>query len=462
MKQKHPFLLLALSLLLLAACHKRDAGAGVRPVSFSVKLSYEESVAALGLRKDSALVKITNLTSGTVNQAYSDAQGIAYFASLSPGNYTITASITIGAASYSLLSGAYVADDVVFNGNITGQSVAATISEAPVVLTAGKIGDWVFKQVYYAGSNTSRGASFRDQFVEIYNNSNKVLYADSLYFGQVYGVAGTGNNAATPGYLPNSQYDWSKSIGQTAARANEDYVYVKSLFMISGTGKDHPVNPGESIIIAQTALNHTQPYALTGGTTQGITDPTLTIDLSGANFEGYLVDYRRSIFIPTTSSPTFSAYKWDIDNPSVPNLKVILASSMQDLLLDNLGRDALIIFKAPAGQDPAQWPAYPSPVETTVTSTTVKYPQIPIRHVIDAVELQRVVETARVPKRLQNSLDAGPANVSAGEYSSQSLVRKTARTVAGRKILKDTNHSANDFITKSKADPSKSASSFAD
>jgi len=78
------------------------------------------------------------------------------------------------------------------------------------------------------------------------------------------------------------------------------------------------------------------------------------------------------------------------------------------------------------------------------------------------VELQRVVETARVPKRLQNSLDAGPANVNAGEYSSQSLVRKTARTVGGRKILKDTNHSANDFITKSKADPSKSASSFAD
>ncbi|SJZ39887.1 DUF4876 domain-containing protein [Sediminibacterium ginsengisoli] len=452
---------LAGSFLLAVSCKKKDLGGFVKPISFSVKLSYEASVSGLGLRQDSVLVKITNLTSGTVNEAYSTSTGIANFPSIPPGNYTITATVSIKAAKYTELSGTAVNEDVVFNGNATSQSLTTDQQTLDITLSAGKLGDWVFKQIYYAGSNTSRGAVFRDQFFELYNNSNQVLYADSLYFAQVFGSNVTTNNAANAGYLSNSQYDWSKSIGMTGTRANEDYVYVRSMYMIKGTGKQYPVQPGESIIIAQTALDHTKPYANNDGTTQGITDPTLTIDLSKADFEGYLVDYKRASFVPTTSSPTFSPYKWDVDNPAVPNLDVVLAISMNDMILENLGRDAYVIFKAP-DSDPRKWPSYPAPVETSVTATTTLYPQVPVRYVIDAVELQRVVETQRVPKRLQNSLDAGPTNVSGGEYTSQSLVRKTARTVGGRKILKDTNNSANDFATKTKADPSKSASSFVD
>lgn len=71
-------------------------------------------------------------------------------------------------------------------------------------------------------------------------------------------------------------------------------------------------------------------------------------------------------------------------------------------------------------------------------------------------------ESKRVPKRLPNVLDAVRTFVPAGQYSSQSLVRKTLKTVNGRRILKDTNNSSEDFGYLNKADVSKSASSFID
>ena len=79
---------------------------------------------------------------------------------------------------------------------------------------------------------------------------------------------------------------------------------------------------------------------------------------------------------------------------------------------------------------------------------------------IDAVEIITPLETSRIPKRLPTSLDVAGTFVTGGQYSSQSLVRKTAKTLNGRIVLQDSNNSASDFFTKTKADPSKPESSF--
>jgi len=443
-------------LVMIAACKKTDLGSAARPVSLTLSIQYDEEHASLSLPKKDAVIKITNLTSGDVKEGKTAEDGTFTFPSITPGSYTITASITIPAAVYSTQTSTAVDEDVVFNANLTAQPVTNEFTTLTLPLTAGQVGDWVFKQIYYGGSNTSTGASFRDQFYELYNNSNKTLYADSLYIAQIYGSNSTAKNYPANGYLPNNQYDWTKAIGMTATDANEKYVYTRSLVMIPGNGTSHPVAPGQSIIIAQTGLNHTAPYVLNDGQSQGITNPDLTVDLSGADFEGYLVDYKRA---QADDPASFSAYKWDIDNPAVKNLDILFVASGNEYLLDNLGREALVVMK-PTGIDPRQWPAYPVSTATAITSSTTRYPQIPISLVIDAVELQRDVETQRVPKRLTNSLDAGPTHASGGAYSSQSLVRKTVRIVNGVRKLQDTNNSANDFFTKAKADPSKSDASF--
>lgn len=458
------FLFLCIALVAVSSCRKNDLGGTAKPVALTVRLQYGDDVASLNLPKENAVVKITNTTSSNTNQATTNQEGVASFTSIPPGTYTIIASITIPAATYSSLSGTTVEEDVVFNGNLTAQSVVQDNNELVIQLSAGRLGDWVFKQIYYAGSNVSSGASFRDQFVEIYNNSNQVLYADSLCFGQVYGVNNTTVNYPNHGYQASNQYDWSQSVGMSVSGANENYVYLRSLYMIPGTGTQYPVEPGKSIIIAQTALDHTSPYTMNDGQQQGITNPALTVNLANADFETYLVDYKRANYVPPASNPTaqFSPYKWDLNNPAVTNVEVIYLNSGNDMILDNLGRDAFVIFKP--GKDPRTFPKFPEPtvLPADITATTERFYQIPDSLVVDAVELQRTVETQRVPKRLQNKLDAGPTHVTGGQYTSQSLVRRTARTVGSRRVLRDTNNSANDFFTKQKADPSKSDASFAE
>ncbi|WP_254555790.1 hypothetical protein, partial [Salmonella enterica] len=86
------------------------------------------------------------------------------------------------------------------------------------------------KQIYYAGSSTTLGALFRDQFIEFYNNSDSVLYADSLYFSEITGRQNyTSNTYHILGKEGDYQMDWTKAPNMpTNIDPNNDYVYAKA------------------------------------------------------------------------------------------------------------------------------------------------------------------------------------------------------------------------------------------
>lgn len=438
--------LIVVTILILAGCKKNDLGPTVQPINIIVKAVYDTTSGNYTFPLNGVKVKLSNQLNGAQLSQASDNNGLAIFNNVSPGVYNIEATIAVQKAQYETITGLSLSSDsVVFNATINNTTLnSSTNNTVEVKLQFGQIGDWVLKQVYYAGSNTSNGALYRDQFIEIYNNSNKVLYADSLYIAEVFG-SNTANPDYTKGWYLNDgplkgQYDWSKSLGMPASSgAVEKYVYAKSLYRVPGNGTQYPIQPGQSFVIAQTALNHKAPYTSTTGTTIAIKDPSLTVDLSGADFEVYLGNV-----IP---NPLNS----DIDNPNVPNLAVIVPDG-RDWVLDNPGRDAFAIFKTPADITKV-WKQYPDPSVTAIISTTNLYYQIPNTVILDAMEVQHSTPASRVPKRLIASLDAGAYNVPGGQYSSQSAIRKTAKTVSGRKILMDTNNSNNDFDYLERATP---------
>lgn len=431
---KKTTLLLLLLIAVISACKRNDFDE-LKPVSLSLNLSFDQSLTGISFPIKNTTIKLTNLTNGNIVEGKSDESGKLTLTSLSPGSYDIEAVLVVSPADYLAATGTSSETDVTFNAVLKSQSIQQATNTLNLVLNTGKIGDWVIKQLYYAGSNTINGATFRDQFVEIYNNSNMVLYADSLYFSQIYG---TNTKAAsidlTKGYFQTAtkQFDWTKSIGMNDSKANTDYVYAKSLFMIEGNGKQYPVQPGGSIIIAATALNHKSPFTGADGGTISVKDPSLTIDLSRADFEVYLGNY-----------PSVNPLASDIDNPSVPNLKVINRGGGRDLIMDATGRDAFIIFKT--SSDVTSWAKYPAPDQNIVSTTTDLYTQIPVKYISDGVETQTPLDANRTPKKLANAIDISATFVSKGQYSSQSLIRKTAKTVNGRKILADTNNSVSDF-----------------
>ena len=74
-----------------------------------------------------------------------------------------------------------------------------------------------------------------------------------------------------PATATTTTYQWEVGEGKNP----DDYIYCGAVWQIpaEGNGKNYPVAPGESIIIAQIAQNHT------------VIKPTSPVDLSKAEFE---------------------------------------------------------------------------------------------------------------------------------------------------------------------------------
>jgi hypothetical protein len=430
------FTVLALSYL-LSGCKKSNEE--VQPVSVTFQVKFDEQTSGLGLSPANTEVTITNQVNGQINKAVADQHGVVNFSSIIPGKYTVVSTLKIKATDYTAASGVLTIEDVVFNANLNAalNQQSGTIN---MELKAGRLGDWVIKQIYYGGSSTTDGAVFRDQFFEIYNNSSEVMYADSLYFGLIIGVNNTKSDLTKPYFLQTGQFDWTKSINMNNVKANTDYVYAKSIYRIPGTGKQYPVQPGNSIIIAQNAMNHKVSFT-SGGKQYTVKNPDLTIDLSHADFEAYFGNL-----------PGINPLATDLDNASVPNIDVIYLDD-RDLILDSRGQEAIVIFKTK--EDVKTFAKYPSPDIAAITISTEMFVQLPNSLIIDAVELAQTVATKRVPHRLPASLDGGFTFVPGGSYSSQSVIRKTSKIVNGRRILKDSNNSSEDFDFLPMSDPTK-------
>src|SRR5690606_4113600 len=172
-------------------------------------------------------------------------------------------------------------------------------------------------------------------------------------------------------------------------------------------------------------------------------------------FEVYMHPYEQKV------TPGRAPFPSDINMPA-KDVDIIYSTGQRDLLLDATGREAYIIFKVDKSQKVDQWPRYAYPNVRELSENTTLYPQIPVEYVIDAVQTRHPLESSRLAARVPTMLDAGAISVAGGQYSSQSVVRKTKKRIGNRRILQDTNNSTNDFVVLEKADPSKSESSFKD
>ena len=440
-------LFLLTAVVAIYSCNSDDDFGGsstLGSVPFAVNLKYDTETFN-GEAVSQGEVALKNTNTGDTYTLQTNATGVANFVDILPGTYDVTATKTLTSAEFTTVFGyAPTTESVTFNGSQGQVLVNANVSATTIHLKSARIGDLVIKQIYYAGSHTTQGAVFRDQFIEIYNNSNEVIYADGLYIAQLYGRTSTSAASFT---LSSGQFDWSQSIGMTSgSSANTNFVYSDYVFRIPGNGTQHPIEPGKSIVLAQTAVNHKAPMTDNSGLPVNIVNPDLTVDLSSADFEAYLGNFRVSL--------GEDVYRYDIQNPAVPDMEIAywgrtgFPNNNKDMILDNLGRDSFVIFRA---DNFASFPNFTDPSVSTVVPTTTYFVQIPNSTIIDGVDLQHFNPSSQRPKMLPSEIDASFINTDAA-YNSQAVIRKTKATIDGRVILEDTNNSANDFI-KRKAEP---------
>lgn len=330
-----------------------------------------------------------NLTyTGTVGK-----DGIVTIEGVTPGLYNININGKTeieGDASY-YLNGSAVNYPVVSENDTLGIPVEAMV--------AGKL---IFKEIYFCGSKTAKGTSyFRDQFYELYNNTESTIYLDKIYFADLAPTTATQK-------LPT----WPEEDGN-------NYVYAINIWQFPGSGTDYPLKPGESCVVSQFAVNH----KLT------VYNPKSPVDCSSSEFE------------------------FNCNNASYPNQPAIdmkfvfrngLANNTLLQYLTSVFGGAYVIFQVPEGV--AYDPVKDKSMSTTDLSSqySTLYAKIPRKYVLDAVEAVQN-ESMITAKRIPGTLDQGITYVGQ-TYIGVGVARKlVTRRPDGNPVFQDTNNSTNDF-----------------
>lgn len=256
-------------------------------------------------------------------------------------------------------------------------------------------GGWVIKEIFYAGAksvlDTTKAYNY-GQFIEIYNNSNMVLYADGLSIGETQ-LNNSDNNSGI--------YD---------AEIN-DSTYLRTMYTIPGNGTTYPVQPGNSILIAPQPILHDSCAP--------------SIDLRMSDFQWY----------DKTNGLT-------IDVPEVPNLIRHYSYSATVWILRVNGAATFALFKIP-GLDSTYVDNHYEERLNNKGTLKVKSVSVSNSNIIDVVETR---ETKFTGKMVSVALDAGYVE-SYVTKTGKSIRRKVKEVKSdGRVVYQDTNNSTDDFL----------------
>lgn len=299
-------------------------------------------------------------------------------------------------------------------GRLTGSLNAVEITNGlaslriPVYLIVDK-DDFILEEIFFTGTLRPSGSQYYgDSYIRIYNNTDHVLYADGVAFCESK-------------FKSTLFFDYQPDIRM-------DTMTIQSIYVIPGSGKDHPVQPGESLLICDTGIDHRAANQN-------------SINLSHADFEWYDV----------STNPSFM----DIDSPTVPNLDKWYCYTLTFYVLHNRGFTSYALARIPVDKETylrdyyytykyvQVLPAGTFPMENSAY-------KLPNSWIIDGVNCS--VEAERQWNILPPSVDAGWTHCGTIDHDKTRYFKSVRRkmlymTADGRRVLQDTNNSSNDFNT---------------
>lgn len=229
-----------------------------------------------------------------------DTNGVVEISGIVSDKYLISASRIMSPDEMELITGYRISNHKLMNKTvkiIQLRADAEEIIEVPMDVVIGG-SPIVISEIYACGPPGS-GLYYHDKYVEVYNQTDSVIYLDGIIVAVVYASS----------YLGQNYVD------------DPEFVHSKNVWIFPGNGTDYPLSPGEFAVCAEDAIDHR------------INAPN-SVDLSNVKFEFYKDD-----------AP-------DIDNPLVPNMIKIYQSAGNDWLIGG-EQGAIVIAKMPI--DSLQW-----------------------------------------------------------------------------------------------------------
>lgn len=270
---------------------------------------------------------------------------------------------------------------------------------------------FVLAEIFFAGTETPEGKRYiGDKYFVLFNNAADTLSADGLIL-----IEADLNSV--------QKYD----LGDHDFR--DKYFAVDAMYRIPGDGNTYRVAPGQMILIADNAMDHTAANAN-------------SFDLSTADFEWYDV--------------SSSAGATDVDNPDVTNLDKLYCYTQTIWVPHNQGHKSFGLARFPEGVTEEAYFAtdslyvkYDYEVVTSAGtfSQSRKSYMIPNDWIVDMVNMAPSETFQWLTS--SDKLDAGYAYVAPTGSDvtrfGKAVRRKTKVTLNGVRTLQDTNNSSDDF-----------------
>ncbi len=399
----NPVKYVALLLLwaMIGAC--TDFGsAGVQHTDTQLSVTTPEGVKDLQIV--SQKVQVTNLSTGTTTilttlDNLTLPEGLYDMVYSADVTYTAQSSYNETAQAHGRLTGK--AENVQVTGTTTHVKIDTYLSA--------ETDDFIFEEIFFSGTLRSSGLQYYgDSYIKIYNNTDHVLYADGLAFCESK-------------FKSTQYFEYSPDI-------RKDTMSVWSLYVIPGSGHDHPVQPGHSLIICDTGIDHR-------------TANPNSFDLSAADWEWYDVSTRPD--------------HMDIDSETVPNLDKWYCYTLSFYVLHNRGFTSFALARIPI--DKLQYLRdYKYTYKYTMYLPAGTFPmeqdayKIPNSWIVDGVNCS--IEAKRLWNILPPSIDAGWTHCGKIDKDETRYFRSVRRKLQylnadGTMHLQDTNNSTEDFNT---------------
>lgn len=384
-----------------------------QPVKATIQLVKPENFVNM---TDLSGITVTLQSSNETITATTDAEGKVYLSELAPDAYDISVASAISHAEYEQYTGETAGGNMDFTlSGMLNQQVITTDGTISLPLLAFMQQQIIIGKVYPSYSQDPDVGSSSlftiGKYLELYNNSAEAVDAGGLYIGLLESEMGNGYNYKV------YPYDEAYTPG---------ILHMKQVFRIpADTPEKTTIAAGGTLLLVNSAFDYSDRNAYES-------------DLSGADFEAK--DLSTTNPVPNNDDVTaleliHTAYKSS-------------QSTIYNMNLMEGGPSSVVIFSTT--EDVSQWPTV---LPYGLATSTRFYMEVPVSTVLDGVDILKHRNNfdagANInEKRLFADIDAGFTSVnSVNGRAGEKLVRKTLTILPdGRRMLKDSNNSANDFI----------------
>jgi len=285
------------------------------------------------------------------------------------------------------------------------------LNEVTVPLEVFHVPQLIIREIYFGGGpafvriNEDGDSVFanwnRDQFIEVFNNSNRVIYLDSLIIGSLQ----------TANSLPHNP--WNNLAGKVA--------FHMSMWMVPGNGTCHPLQPGQGAVFAPEAVDHgAYPRNALAG-----------LELNRAHFAMFNAQQHTQGTAPA---------------PGVITLDMISSPSGNRWAM-SVHSPAIVIARIPNFYENWYSIIHEFHLLTPGSTSQTRHWTIREEWIIDGVDITTPATGLAATKRVPRHIDASVVWLNRGNGVGDALTRRLDRIENGRRIYQVTGSSNRDFIT---------------